>query len=239
MRLAFLISGGGTTATAIINACKAGQLKNVQPVLVIASQDDIRGIDKVKTAGMKAEDVIVIKPQDFAALEAFGQAIVNECQKRAVDFIGQYGWLCLTPKNVIKAFQGKMVNQHPGPLDPGHPDFGGKGMYGRRVHAARLMFVRKVNRDFWTEATAQRVAVNFDQGAVLKRKRVPILENDDVDALQARVLPLEHEVQIETLQDFSNGTVKELNRDKPLVLPGEESILEECKREAIRLYPER
>jgi phosphoribosylglycinamide formyltransferase-1 len=188
---------------------------------------------------MKAEDVIVIKPQDFAALEAFGQAIVNECQKRAVDFIGQYGWLCLTPKNVIKAFQGKMVNQHPGPLDPGHPDFGGKGMYGRRVHAARLMFVRKVNRDFWTEATAQRVAVNFDQGAVLKRKRVPILENDDVDALQARVLPLEHEVQIETLQDFSNGTVKELNRDKPLVLPGEESILEECKREAIRLYPER
>lgn len=238
MRLALLISGGGTTAEAIIKACREGRLAGVEPVLVIVSREDAVGIKRAIEAGIPQEDVLVIKPADCPTSDAFGEAIIAECKKRSVDIIGQYGWLVKTPENVIRAFEGMMVNQHPGPLDPGRPDFGGKGMYGRRVHCARLLFVRRVNRDFWTEATTQRVAAEFDKGAVLKRKQTPIFENDDVESLQKRLLPVEYEVQIETLADFAAGRVRELTRETPLVRPGETGILEECKQEAIAAYPQ-
>ena len=238
MKIALLISSGnGTTAEHIILAVHSGRLEGIEPTLVIASRAGAPGIERAIQAGISKDNVVVIQPGNFENEESFGEAIIKACEARGVEFIGQYGWMQKTPQNVIERFQGMMVNQHPGPLDPGRPDFGGTGMYGRRVHAARLYFVHQTNHDFWTEATAQRVAVHYDEGAVLKRKQVPILPDDDVMALQERVLPVEHEVQIETLRDFATGQVKELKRETPLVLPGEEKILEECKREAIELYP--
>ncbi|MFA6394116.1 MAG: formyltransferase family protein [Patescibacteria group bacterium] len=237
MRIAMLISGGGTTMAAILIAVKNGRLKNVEPVLVIASKPDSQGIEKALNLGMPKEDVIVVKPKDFKTREEFGQKIIDECKKRNVKFIGQYGWLCLTPENVIKEFEGMIVNQHPGPLDPGRPDFGGKGMFGRAVHSARLEFVHRTNRDYWTEATAHRVTAEYDRGAVLNIVKVLIEKDDDVDALQQRVLPFEYEAQIKTLQDFADGNIKEIIRAEPLVRPEEYEILEECKKLAIEKYP--
>src|SRR5689334_25193427 len=121
MRIAMLISGGGTTASAIITACKTGKLKNVVPALVICSSEKAEGIKKVQMAGMPAQNVSVLRPKDFDFVEEFGETIIQFCKDKGVDFIGQYGWLCKTPENVIEAFAGKMVNQHPGPLDPGRP----------------------------------------------------------------------------------------------------------------------
>ncbi len=237
MRIALLISGGGTTAAEIILASRSGRLNGIEPALVIGSRAGIPGIERAAEAEMLKDNVVVIQPGDFENEKAFGEAIIKACEARGVEFIGQYGWMPKTPQNVIERFQGMMVNQHPGPLDPGRPDFGGTGMYGRRVHAARLYFVRRTNRDFWTEATAQRVAVEFDGGTVLKRKQVLILPDDDVGSLQERVLPVEYETQIETLRDFAAGEIKELKRETPLVLPGEEKILEEAKKAAILLFP--
>lgn len=237
MKIALLISGGGTTMAAIISACQNGTLKNVTPSLIIASREDAGGIEKARNLGIKDEDIVIINPKNFKNKEEFGQAILRECRKRNIDFIGQYGWLAMTPENVINTYKNMIVNQHPGPLDSGRPDFGGVGMYGMRVHQARLCFVQKTQRNFWTEATAHRVTAKFDEGAVLKRIQVPILEDDTAESLQARVLPVEHQVQIELLKDFSEGKVEEFHRETPLFLPGEESILDECKHLAIKLYP--
>ncbi len=222
---------------AILNAIKARRLKNVEPVLVIASKPEAGGIEKAIALGIPKEDVIVVKRKDFDAREEFGKKIIEECKKRGAEFIGQYGWLCLTPENVVKEYEGRIVNQHPGPLDPGRPDFGGKGMFGRAVHCARLEFVKRTNRNYWTEAVSHRVTAEYDQGAVLNSIRVPIEKDDDAEKLQARVLPYEYEVQIKTLQDFADGNVKEITRDEPLIRPEEYGILEECKREAIEKYP--
>lgn len=238
IKLALLISGGGTTMEAIIKACKNGILLNVEPVLVIASKPNAGGINKARALGIPEKDILIINPKDFKNKEEFGEEIIKECKKREVNFIGQYGWMVKTPDNVIDAFPDMITNQHPGPLDPyGNGDFGGAGMYGTRVHQARLEFIKRANRDFWTEATAHRVTPEFDKGAILKRKQIPILPDDTAETLQTRVLPIEHEVQIETLQDFANGTVSEFKRKIPLVLKGEEKILEECKRLAIKKYP--
>ena len=237
LRLALLISGGGTTAEAIIRACSMGKLTGITPVLVIASREGIAGIERVIKAGMEEKNVIILNPKNFESSLAFGDAIVRACLERDVNIIGQYGWLCKTPANVIVEFEGRMINQHPGPLDPGFQDFGGTGMYGKRVHAARLCFVKKTNKDFWTEATSQKVAIEYDGGAILNKKQVPILPDDTPETLANRILPVEHEVQIETLENFARGESKEIVREERLVRPGEEKILDECKTEAIKNYP--
>lgn len=237
LRIAMLVSGGGTTMQAIIQACKSGRLPRVQPVLVIASRLGIGAIEKALGEGIAPEDIVVLRPTECG--EAFGEKILAECRKHGVDFVGQYGWMVKTPPNVIEVWKGMMVNQHPGPLDPGRPDFGGKGMFGRRVHCARLYFVRTVKRDFWTETTAQRVAPEYDRGALLRTRTIPILEHDDTTSLQERVLPQEHELHIEVLDDFANGRVREFVRQTPLVFPGEEAILDQAKRIAKALFPKR
>jgi len=237
MKIALLISGSGTTMEAIIKACQNGMLKNVIPSLVISSSSNAGGTEKARKLGIKSEDILIINPKNFKTRDEFGEEIIKECKKRNVNFIGQYGWMVMTPENVINKFKNMIVNQHPGPLDTGKPDFGGKGMYGMRVHQTRLLFVRKVNRDFWTEATTHRVTAKFDEGVILKRHQVSILPDDTAEILQARVLPVEHQVQIETLQDFANKTVLEFHREEPLIRKGEEKILEECKKLAIKMYP--
>lgn len=250
MKIAMLISGGGTTAERIIQETKGGRLAGITPALVIVSKPDCKGIERVRNAGIAPENIVVLEKKNFTTAEEFGEAIIAECHARNVDFIGQYGWLVMTPENVCNEYKGQIVNQHPGPLDPGgNGDFGGAGMYGIRVHEARLQFVRKVNRDFWTEATAHFVTPIFDEGAIIKRKQVSILPEDTAETLQARVLPVEYEVQIETLRVLSEGGLssrgtrevspRELAsaRETPLVLRGEEEILAECKADAIKKYP--
>ena len=237
IKLALLISGSGTTMEAIIKACRSKKLSGIEPVLVISSKNDAGGIAKARALRIKEENILIINPDDFKSKKEFGEKITEECRKREVNLIGQYGWMVKTPENVIKEFKDRIINQHPGPLDTKKPDFGGTGMFGLRVHQARLEFVKKVNRDFWTEATAHRVTENFDEGAVLIRRKVPILPYDTAETLQMRVLPVEHEVQIETLQEFADGKVSEFHRKTPLVLPEEKEILKECKEIAKKMYP--
>lgn len=237
LRLALLISGGGTTATAILRAITEKRLTGVFPVCVISSDPAAKGIERVQAAGLPQDRVFVLARRQFGSAVEFGAAMLKILQKQEVNLIGQYGWHVKTPANVVGVFPERMINQHPGPIDPGRPDFGGPGMFGRRVHCARLLFVRKVQRDFWTEATAQRVGLEYDQGAVLNKTVVPVNPDDDTQSLQERVLPIEHEVQIATLQDFADNNVHELKREEPLVRSGEESILAECKNLAALLYP--
>ncbi len=239
MRVAMLISGGGTTMREIILASKDGRLRGVKPALVISSDPDAGGLTKAKRNGMKRGELRVVARRDFATPEAFGEVLLSLCRKFRIDFIGQYGWMPKTPTNLIQEFRGMMTNQHPGPLDPGYPDFGGKGMFGRRVHCARLNFVKSTNMHHpWTEVVAQRVNEEFDRGAVVCRRRVPILDSDDVATLQARALIVEHAVQIEALQMFANGRVRESALAKRLIARGEEHFLANAKIIAKQLYPD-
>jgi phosphoribosylglycinamide formyltransferase 1 len=236
IRLALLISGGGTTAQAIINACFSGRLQ-IDPVLVIASKNGIKGISRVQEAGITTNQIVIINPKAYKNSRVFGEKLIDVCKSFQVDIVGQYGWMPLTPVQFIRAYEGKIINQHPGPLDNGRADFGGKGMYGRRVHCAVLYFRRMTNHDFWTEATTHFVTDQFDKGQVIQHKKVDIRPDDAVEDLQQRVLPIEHEVQIEVLNDFVLGKVKVVKRSTLLVKDNELKILEEAKKIASMLYP--
>lgn len=238
-RWASLISGGGSTMKAIAEACQSGEVP-MDVACVISSDPNAGGIEKAKKLIPK-EDIVVVDPNSFidkkgiweVNQEAFGQTILNELKKRGVTVVTQNGWLHLTPENVIGEFPETIFNQHSAPV----PEFGGRGMYGKRPHVARLLFVRETQRDYWTEAIAQRVHKKLDQGAVVKSQRVDILPDDIVDSLQQRVLPVEHQVQIGLLKDIARGNVKEFPPREPLVNPGEEQILFRAKKAARLLYP--
>lgn len=237
-RLATLISGGGTTMREIVRACQSGEIA-MDIACVVSSSKTAGGIEKARLLGIPERDIVVVDPNNFRGgdnkidLEGFGLQLLEEMRKRGVTVVTQNGWLPKTPKHVIDEYPDTIFNQHPGPV----PEFGGKGMFGRRVHAARLLFVRETQRDYWTEAIAQRVHKEFDQGAVVKLRRVDIFPKDTVDDLQQKVLPIEHWVQIELLKDVVRGDVKEAVRQETLVRPGEEKILIDIKKMAKLLYP--
>lgn len=237
-RLATLISGGGTTMQEIVRACQAGEIP-MDVVCVISSTPTAGGIDKARKLGIPDKDIVVVDPNNFRGedkkvdQEEFGLQILKELRERGVTVVTQNGWLPLTPEHVIDEYPETIFNQHPGPV----PEFGGQGMYGRRVHAARLLFIRMTKRDYWTEAIGQRVHRDYDQGAVVKSAQIDILPEDTADDLQQRVLPVEHRVQIDLLKDIAKGDIREVTTRETLVRPGEEQILFLAKRVARMLYP--
>ena len=147
-QLAILISGSGTTMQAIIQAMKNRELENVEVSCVIASHKNAGGIKKALELGINQTDVIVVDPQSFLKEDGkvnqklFGEKLLEELQKRKLTVFMQCGWLPLTPKIVVKEFEDRCFNQHPGSV----PDFGGKGMFGRRVHAATIMYKKAANK---------------------------------------------------------------------------------------------
>jgi phosphoribosylglycinamide formyltransferase-1 len=251
MQLAMLISGGGTTMKQILLAIQAGYLPRVNPALIIASSYEAGGIGQALKNGFEMKNIAVIKPRkNPAESQIFGEEILSACHLHGVDFIGQFGWLPLTPENVIDAYRGRIINQHPGPLDPGGiGDFGGPGMYGRRVHCARLAFVRWTapralkpgvagyDEHFCTEVTSHHVTKEFDQGPIIGRTVVPIFPDDDVDMLQKRALPYEHKLQIDMLKAISKGNMPSFIRKKSLVDYNHLEELSDAKRFARTIFP--
>lgn len=239
-RIAIGVSGGGTTMEAVVRACLQGRLPLVKPVLIIASAPHIGAIDKAQNCGL-GDAIRIIERKSCSSDQEFGARIIELCREHRVHAFCQYGWMPKTPRNVIEFFEGKMINQHPGGIDTssGNGDFGGQGMYGKRVVAAQLYFAQMTGRRccFYAEATAQRVDPDYDRGEVQRAWKVPIHLDDTVEKLQARLLPVEHEVQIATLGDMAQGMLPHFRREVPLVLPKEMGILAAAKERAIADYP--
>lgn len=235
-RLGSLISGGGTTMQEIVRAAQSGVIPNMGVGCVIASKDGIGGIEKARKLGVP---VVVVDQRDFRLADGakidrkrFAERLLAVLGDHGVTVVTQNGWLPLMPEAVIDAYAGCIFNQHPGPPE----EFGGKGMMGRAVHAAILEFQRLARRTFDSSVVAHHVTPKFDEGRVVQRAKVPVLPGDTVDTLQARALPMEHDVQIRMLQDFVWDELQELEPEL-LVYPDELHLLEQAKRTAIERYP--
>lgn len=236
LRWVSIISGGGTTMEAMIKAAKHGDLKGlVEPVAAIATRAGVDGIARAEALGVRVK-VLSRKhyPKGAAGVEAYGQELLNFFRSVEPDVITLNGCLAQMSTDVIYEYPDKMFNQH-----PGHPQlFGGKDMFGRRVHAAAIIFNRLASRNPPViSMVAQRVAAVYDQGAVVKSAPVEILRTDDVDSLQKRALPIEHQVQIALLKDVVNGSVTEVNGHEVLE-PIEQVILFNAREAGKALYPQ-
>jgi folate-dependent phosphoribosylglycinamide formyltransferase PurN len=116
--------------------------------------------------------------------------MLHDLEKRGVQVIALAGYLKLIPPAVVSRFRRRILNIHPALL----PAFGGKGMYGRRVHEAVLAKGVEL-----TGATVHYVAEEYDTGTIIAQGQVPILPGDDTDSVAARVLKVEHKLYPEVL----------------------------------------
>jgi phosphoribosylglycinamide formyltransferase 1 len=172
MRIAVAISGRGSNLEALMRAL--GPSAPAEIVLVVSDRPGAAGLSLARDTRIATE--VLADPADGAAWLAV-------LRKREVDLVVLAGYLKLVPAPVIAAYRGRIINIHPALL----PAFGGKGMYGRRVHQAVLASGAKE-----TGATVHLVDEAYDRGAVLAQARVPILPGDTPDRLSARVLEVEH-----------------------------------------------
>lgn len=235
----FLISGRGTTMAAVLQAIKDGVLKHIEPAAVIADRE-CEGLEEALKFGLKRNQISIIRPKAFPDENSFGEAILRVCRQHEASLLSQNGWLSHTPRLVTWEFREFSINQHPGALDPGRVDFGGPGMYGKRVHAATLLYRRLCANPagMWTEATVHRVEQEYDKGAVIGRVRLAIEKSDTPETLATRLLPLEHQLVIDTMQGFTECRVKELPpRRKSLIQPEFADVLSCVKHSAKLLYP--
>lgn len=238
-RLALFVSGTGTTAKSVIETVQNNQIPNLEIACMIACRENTPAIQVGKNLGMTLGDnIIIVDPQEFQNehgildMKKFGEVLVNELVQRRASVITQNGWLHITPDSVIDAFPHVIFNQHPGRLE-----FGGKGMFGLRVHAATLEFERLVKRQIGTQATVHRVTHDVDEGAVVGRVGVETRSDDTPESLGQRVLPQEHMLMVDVLKKFMTGNLKELHREI-FLLPQEEGILETAKDFAKKSYPQ-
>ncbi len=245
MRLALLISGSGSTAKAVIKASQRGELAHLEPGIVVASDPNAVGIAKAKRLGVKTA-VVDVKTESLLAV----------LLKNKIDFVSQNGWLPLTPKDVIDHYRQKIINQHPGPLDPDGLDFGGARMYGARVTCARVAYEWATGETKpWTASTIHFVTEEFDKGDLVSVVKIPFskfgrnvtiqqLEENPTKLIeitkkvQDKLLPFEHQNVIQILQRFANEEkIKGFKLKERLVPDRFASILEETKTLAIKLFP--
>ena len=220
MKLAIFASGSGSTAEAILDKAS----------LVITNNPQAGVIERARIAAVPVE----IVERDGRSLEEFGSVILHVLKDYEIEFISQNGWEILTPANVVKAFEGKITNNHPAPLDPGYPDFGGKGMKGLVVHQAVLNFKKAITRHFRTEIDIHLVTEEFDKGELVAIREVEIKDNDTAESLQARLKEAEKDLMRGFWDEVEEtGEIKIIHRSERVIKPEEEEILEKAKASAI------
>ena len=172
LRIAVLISGGGTTLRNLLDCIERGEL-NVVIDMVISSDPAARGLQFAADAGIATR---VVRVKDSETAEAFSAAVFGPLREAGVELVVMGGFL----KHVLipPDFENRVVNIHPGLI----PAFCGKGMYGLRVHAAVLEYGAKV-----TGCTVHFVDNEYDHGPIILQRPVPVLDNDTPDTLAARV----------------------------------------------------
>jgi phosphoribosylglycinamide formyltransferase-1 len=190
IRLAVLASHGGSTLQALIDACADGAI-DAEVALVISNNSQAGAMARAQTAGIPTQHISAKTHGDEAGAD---RAIVDALQHAAVDWVLLLGYMKKMGPNILHEYQGKIINTHPALL----PDFGGKGFYGRKVHeAVQASGVRE------SGATLHLVGSEYDSGPILAQVRVPILPEDDVDAIEQRVKQAEKGLLVDTLRRIS------------------------------------
>ena len=176
VRIAVLVSGGGTNLQALIDAEKRGELGNGKITLVLASKPDVYALERAKNNGIKS---VVLPRKDYGDIAAYSRALADTLTAEGADLVVLAGFLTIFDAQVYEAFPNKILNVHPALI----PSFCGKGFYGLHVHEAALEKGVKVSG-----ATVHIVIPECDAGPIVLQKAVEVKEGDTPEVLQRRIM---------------------------------------------------
>ena len=176
LKIAVLVSGGGTNLEAILKAIENGDIPDTEVVGVISNNKGVYALERAKKHGVPG---FAISPADFADREKFHKALLEKLDELSPDLIVLAGCLIKIPDEMITRYKRRIINIHPALI----PAFSGKGYYGLKVHEAAL--ARGVRL---TGATVHFVDEVVDGGEIIAQKAVEVKEDDTPEILQKRVM---------------------------------------------------
>ncbi len=176
MRIAVLVSGGGTNLQAIIDGVKDNTIKNTEICLVYSNNPKAYALTRAQEAGI---DTAVISPKEFEKRDDFNEALFRLLTETAPDLIVLAGCLVVIPQKVVEAFRNRIINIHPSLI----PSFCGTGYYGLGVHEKVLERGARVSG-----ATVHFVDEGTDTGPIILQKPVMVRDDDTPETLQKRIM---------------------------------------------------
>ena len=178
IKIAVLVSGGGTNLQALIDAERAGIIKSGTISLVVSNVKDAYALTRAKNADI---ETLTVSKKELGSQDAFEDKIISELDKRGIELIILAGFMSILSEKFTRHYDERIINVHPSLI----PAFCGKGFYGLRVHEAALEYGVKV-----TGATVHFVNEIPDGGKIIMQKAVNIRECDTPETLQKRVMKI-------------------------------------------------
>lgn len=196
IRIAVLVSGGGTNLQALIDAEKTGMFGSGELALVLASKPDVYALERARSNGI-ATKVLVRK--EYPDIAAYSKALADTLTEEKIDLVVLAGFLTIFDEQVYSAFPNKIINVHPALI----PSFCGKGYYGLHVHEAALAKGVKVSG-----ATVHIVTPECDAGPIILQKAVEVKDDDTPETLQRRIMEeAEWKILPEAVKLFCEGRI--------------------------------
>lgn len=174
LRVGVLVSGAGTVLQALIDACRRGDVP-AEIVVVISNVPGAYALERARAAGIRA---VTIDHRDFSSRAAFEAVLRKTLEEAGAGLVCLAGFLRILTPSFVDAFAGRIMNIHPALL----PAFGGKGMYGDRVHEAVLASGARVSG-----CTVHFVTRDADAGPIIVQAPVAVEDGDTPATLSARV----------------------------------------------------
>lgn len=197
IKIAVLVSGSGTNLQAIIDNVQSGGITNASLELVVSNKPGAYARERAKANGI-CEKVLV--PKEYPTREAYGEVMISCLEEHGIDLVVLAGFLVILPENLVKHYEGRMINIHPS-LIPSHC---GPGYYGLNVHESVLARGNKV-----TGATVHFVNEIADGGPIISQRAVEVRDDDTPETLQKRVMEqAEWEILPQAIDDIANGRIK-------------------------------
>jgi phosphoribosylglycinamide formyltransferase-1 len=197
MKLAVLVSGGGTNLQAIIDAIAQGRITNAEIAVVISNNKNAFALERAKKHGIEG---VCVSPKDYQDREAFNRALLETIRSYEADLVVLAGCLVVIPKILVDAYPNKIINIHPALI----PSFCGTGYYGLKVHEGVLNRGVKV-----TGATVHFVDEGTDTGPIILQKAVEVQQDDTPETLQRRVMEeAEWQIMPKAIDLIANGKVE-------------------------------
>ncbi|MDO4617617.1 MAG: phosphoribosylglycinamide formyltransferase [Lachnospiraceae bacterium] len=196
LKLAVLVSGGGTNLQAIIDSIDNGTISNAEISVVISNNPGAYALERAKNKGI---DAVCISPKNYETRDQFHEALLEKLQSYAPDLVVLAGCLVVIPESIVEAFPNQIINIHPALI----PSFCGTGCYGLKVHEKVLERGAKV-----TGATVHFVDGGTDTGPIILQKAVDVQEGDTPEILQRRVMEeAEWKIMPKAIDLIANGHV--------------------------------
>lgn len=174
LKVAVLVSGGGTNLQAIIDACEKREIRDAKICVVISNLETAFALERAKKAGIRTE--VVSKKDGSVDFEA---RLIRAIKESGADLVVLAGFMCILSESFVEEFPNKIINVHPSLI----PSFCGEGFYGLRVHKAALEKGVKL-----TGATVHYVNSEVDGGKIIAQKAVEVHKGDTPESLQKRVM---------------------------------------------------